>query len=270
MLWRSFQPLLILLYVFLEEWISYHRVKLFRWKQPNMYVFSILSFLDGFIERLSLLSFFSSLFFLQASEVQMHESQSDPAGHTIQAIHIESRNPSENESRVKSSQTSPPEVAGVSRPHGRSFSPSELALQITTRDASIRPTPIQIIFICWFTYWCILSFDTLALGKQTSGFQYSTWWSLIRADSEKKKVKFQSSWLIGIFILKKYIFCRSFLEISNTSSSKKCSLRCFLQMPRSVFLVWFPHLFKVWLADSSFHPILILELKLKGAAFFFL
>lgn len=103
--------------------------------------------------------------FLQASEVQMHESQSDPAGHTIQAIHIESRNPSENESRVKSSQTSPPEVAGVSCPHWRSFSPSELALQITTRDASIRPTPIQIIFICWFTSWCILSFDTFALGK---------------------------------------------------------------------------------------------------------
>ncbi|MEQ2191209.1 hypothetical protein XENOCAPTIV_023775, partial [Xenoophorus captivus] len=60
------------------------------------------------------------------SEVQMHESQSDPAGHTIQAIHIESRNTTENESQLKSSQTPPPEAPGVSHPHKHLFSPSAL------------------------------------------------------------------------------------------------------------------------------------------------
>uniref|UniRef100_A0A096M927 Forkhead box P1 n=1 Tax=Poecilia formosa TaxID=48698 RepID=A0A096M927_POEFO len=61
----------------------------------------------------------------------MHESQSDPAGHTIQAIHIESRNPSENESRVKSSQTPPPEVAGV---------PASLSMMTPPAEA---PQPLQ-------------------------------------------------------------------------------------------------------------------------------
>uniref|UniRef100_A0A1A8N2B2 Forkhead box P1a n=2 Tax=Nothobranchius pienaari TaxID=704102 RepID=A0A1A8N2B2_9TELE len=43
----------------------------------------------------------------------MHESRSEPAGHTIQASQTESRNPTENESRLKSLQTAPPEAPRV-------------------------------------------------------------------------------------------------------------------------------------------------------------
>ncbi|XP_061591447.1 forkhead box protein P1-B-like isoform X2 [Cololabis saira] len=40
----------------------------------------------------------------------MHESRSEPAGHTIQASQTENRNHTENESRLKSSQTPPPDA----------------------------------------------------------------------------------------------------------------------------------------------------------------
>ncbi|KAM6924638.1 forkhead box protein P1-B-like isoform 2-T2 [Xenentodon cancila] len=40
----------------------------------------------------------------------MHESRSEPVGHTIQANQTENRNPTENESRLKSSQTPPPDA----------------------------------------------------------------------------------------------------------------------------------------------------------------
>ncbi|KAM9751287.1 forkhead box protein P1-like isoform 1-T1 [Menidia menidia] len=43
----------------------------------------------------------------------MHESRSEPAGHTIQASQAESRNPAENESGLKSGQTPPPEVPRI-------------------------------------------------------------------------------------------------------------------------------------------------------------
>ncbi|XP_037539936.1 forkhead box protein P1-B [Nematolebias whitei] len=43
----------------------------------------------------------------------MHESRSEPAGHTTQTSQAESRNPTENESRLKSSQTPPAEAPRV-------------------------------------------------------------------------------------------------------------------------------------------------------------
>ncbi|XP_036068704.1 forkhead box protein P1-B isoform X2 [Oryzias melastigma] len=46
--------------------------------------------------------------FLQVSEVQMHESRSEPAGHTVQANPGENRHNHENEGRLKSGQTPPP------------------------------------------------------------------------------------------------------------------------------------------------------------------
>lgn len=53
-------------------------------------------------------------FLSQVSEVQMHESGSETTSHTITAIHTENGNSSENESRLRSGQTPPPEAPRVS------------------------------------------------------------------------------------------------------------------------------------------------------------
>lgn len=53
-------------------------------------------------------------FLSQLSEVQMHESGSEPTSHIIPASQTENGNNSENGSRVRSSQTPPPEAPQVS------------------------------------------------------------------------------------------------------------------------------------------------------------
>lgn len=76
----------------------------------------------------------------------MHESQSDPAGHTIQANHIESRNPSENESRLKSSQTPPPEAPGVPVSQSMMTPPAEAPQQlqqVSPQQQVLSPQQIQ-------------------------------------------------------------------------------------------------------------------------------
>lgn len=59
-------------------------------------------------------SFIDFYFFSQVSEVQMHESGSEPTSHTIPANQTEIGNNTENESRLRSSQTPPAEAPRVS------------------------------------------------------------------------------------------------------------------------------------------------------------
>lgn len=56
----------------------------------------------------------SAHFLFQVSKVQMHESGSEPTSLTIPASQTENGNTTENESRLRSSQTPPPEAPRVS------------------------------------------------------------------------------------------------------------------------------------------------------------
>lgn len=59
-------------------------------------------------------AFINAHFLSKVSEVQMHESGSEPTSHTIPASHTENGNNTENESRLRSNQTPPPEAPRVS------------------------------------------------------------------------------------------------------------------------------------------------------------
>ncbi|XP_012721415.2 forkhead box protein P1-B isoform X1 [Fundulus heteroclitus] len=75
----------------------------------------------------------------------MHESQSDPAGHSAQAIHAESRHPTENESRLKGSQTPPPEAPGVPASLSMMTPPAEAPqqLQQAPQQQVLSPQQVQ-------------------------------------------------------------------------------------------------------------------------------
>ncbi|XP_017265270.1 forkhead box protein P1-B [Kryptolebias marmoratus] len=75
----------------------------------------------------------------------MHESRSDPAGHSTQTSQAESRNPTENESRLKSSQTPPAEAprVPVSLPVMTPPAEAPQQLQQTPQQQVLSPQQIQ-------------------------------------------------------------------------------------------------------------------------------
>ncbi|KAM4562476.1 forkhead box protein P1-B-like isoform 2-T3 [Odontesthes bonariensis] len=75
----------------------------------------------------------------------MHESRSEPAGHTVQASQAESRNPTENESRLKSGQTPPPEAPRIPVSLSMMTPPAEAPkqLQQTTQQQVLSPQQLQ-------------------------------------------------------------------------------------------------------------------------------
>ncbi|XP_041859744.1 forkhead box protein P1-B-like isoform X3 [Melanotaenia boesemani] len=75
----------------------------------------------------------------------MHESRSEPAGHTIQASQAENRNHTENESRLKSGQTPPPEVPRVPVSLSMMTPPAEAPkqLQQTPQQQVLSPQQLQ-------------------------------------------------------------------------------------------------------------------------------
>lgn len=68
----------------------------------------------------------------QVTEVQMHESGSEPRSHTIPASQTENGNNTENESRLRSSQTPPPEAPRVSHSSCIPLRTSALVLKVLT------------------------------------------------------------------------------------------------------------------------------------------
>ncbi|XP_037334183.1 forkhead box protein P1-B-like isoform X1 [Pungitius pungitius] len=79
------------------------------------------------------------------SEVQMHESGSEPTSHIIPAIQTENGNNSENGSRVRSSQTPPPEAPQVPESLSMMTPPAEAPqqLQQTPQQQVLSPQQLQ-------------------------------------------------------------------------------------------------------------------------------
>lgn len=73
--------------------------------------------------------FIDTYFLSQVSEVQMHESGSEPTRHTTPGSQTENGNNTENESRLKSSQTPPPEAPRVSHSQLRPLNTSALVFK---------------------------------------------------------------------------------------------------------------------------------------------